>query len=191
MYVHIPLPGTTTDPDKLIDRLGYRRDDALLDDDARLRGLLERLLGQELGADGQAEAALVLGPALVLVGELGGEVFVVLCRFFYYLLAKPVIVQNDRYQCFAGEATDGRWQADECVCEKTKGQERTNLLSALLINNHPAILEVLTRIGLHALLLGEESALVLAFRNAFADPLEMSQLLAPETHRKASSDVVQ
>lgn len=63
----------------LLDRFGYRRDDALLDDDARLRGVLERLLGQELGADGQPEAALVLGPALVLVGELGGEVFVVLC----------------------------------------------------------------------------------------------------------------
>lgn len=57
------------------------RDDALLDNDARLCPLLERLLGDEVLADGEAEGALVLLLGLVGVRELGGEVLVVLMSF--------------------------------------------------------------------------------------------------------------
>lgn len=65
-------------------RLSDRRNNTLLHQDPGLRCLLERLLGHPLGADGQAEGALVLEAGLVGVGELGGHVLVVLFFFVSY-----------------------------------------------------------------------------------------------------------
>ena len=61
--------------------LGHGGNDlAGLDEDAGLGARLERLLGGPLGADGDAQRALVLLPRLEGVGELGGEVAVVLSK---------------------------------------------------------------------------------------------------------------
>jgi len=72
--VGIPWPSSPP----LCRGLGHGRDDALLHEHTRLGAVLEGLLGGPLGADGQAEGALVLLARLEGVGELRGEVPVVL-----------------------------------------------------------------------------------------------------------------
>ena len=58
--------------------LRHGRDDALLDNDPRLRRPLERLLGAPLGSDRQPQRTLVLLLALEGKRQLRGEVLVVL-----------------------------------------------------------------------------------------------------------------
>ena len=58
--------------------LGHGGDDALLDDDPGLGGVLEGLLGGPLTAHGQPERALVLLPGLERMRQLRGEELVVL-----------------------------------------------------------------------------------------------------------------
>lgn len=59
-------------------RSRHGRNNALLDQHARLRAFLERLPRHPLWANGKTEGTLVLLLGLVDVGELCGEVFVVL-----------------------------------------------------------------------------------------------------------------
>lgn len=63
---------------ELMRRLRYRRNNALLDNNTRFRGILEGLLGHELGSHRQSQTSLILRSALVLMGELRGEIPVVL-----------------------------------------------------------------------------------------------------------------
>jgi hypothetical protein len=58
--------------------LGHGRDDALLNNDPGLGGLLEGLFGHPFGADRQAERSLVLLSGLKGMRQLRGEVFLVL-----------------------------------------------------------------------------------------------------------------
>ena len=59
--------------------LGHGRDDALLEQDAGLRDLLEGLLGLELRAQRQPQRALVLRLGLVDVRQLRCHVLLGLC----------------------------------------------------------------------------------------------------------------
>lgn len=76
-------------------RLLHRLDDALFDHDARLGGVLDRLLSRPFGADGDAERPFVLLFGLEGMGKLVRHVFVVLERKATRLASAPRAVIRD------------------------------------------------------------------------------------------------